>query len=71
MSEMIVPLGVMVATFGTLIGLLIAFRKWLAIRERMIAEMFPDTSAPVQALRQPEPKRSSSPQRGEPTEIAA
>jgi hypothetical protein len=71
MGEMIVPLGVMVATFGTLIGLLIAFRKWLAIRERMIAEMFPDTSAPVQALRQPEPKRSSPSQTNEPTEIAA
>ena len=60
MSEMSVPLGVMVATFGTLIGLLIVFRKWLAIRERMIAVMFPDISAPMQALRQPESKHSSS-----------
>jgi hypothetical protein len=71
MGEMVVPLGVIVATFGTLIGLLIVFRKWLAIRERMIAEMFPDTSAPVQTLRQPEPKRSGPPQSGAPAQIAA
>jgi hypothetical protein len=30
MHEMIVPGAAMVATFGTLIALLIGFRKWLA-----------------------------------------
>lgn len=58
MSEMTVPLGVMLATIGTSVGLL-------------LAEMFPATSEPVQALRQLEPKRPSQPQSNEPTEIAA
>ena len=71
MNEMIVPLGVMVATMGTLIGLLLAFRKWHAMRERMIAEMFPDESAPVQVLRQPDSKRPSPPHGDQPTDIAA
>jgi hypothetical protein len=71
MGEMVVVLGVIVATFGTLVGLLIAFRKWLAIRERIIAEMFPDESAPVEALKRAESLRPRPAQKGESTGIAA
>jgi hypothetical protein len=49
MSELVLVFGVIVATFGTLIGLLVVFRKWMLLRERIERETASEAEPPAHA----------------------